>query len=124
MSYPAIWVETAPVENAIERCILTLLAEITAPDGTFGVHTLDALADYAVCDNETIKESLLNLSARGLIEIQRFHGGLGEEEYVLYGLLIPREWYSDSQWDDVQEQMERYRANPESYRHIPQGYLS
>lgn len=124
MSYPMIWAESAPVKNAIQRCILTLLAETTTPEGGLAVHSLDALADYAVCDIETVRENLVNMFVCRLIDIIRIHKdqvGNTETEHVLCDLLIPRDWYSDAQWADVQEQMRRYKENPEMYRYKHAG---
>lgn len=104
--YASAWAEKAPVGTVYERAILTYLAHRAKKDGTNCYPSTKTLADFALCDKRTVQRHLDKMSARGLIAEgdQRVTEHLrADRRPTVYDILIPHDWYSDDQLEDVNE---------------------
>lgn len=105
MSWLAIaWAETAPVADVYERAILTLMAHRASPDGTGAYPSVPTIARFACCDDKTIERRMVALRKRRVIAPgdQKLAARI-DRRYrpKVYDLLIPHEFYSATQLEEV-----------------------
>jgi hypothetical protein len=112
MSWLSIaWAEQAPVADVYERAIVTLLAHRASTDGTGAYPSVRYMARFAVCDEKSIERRLRALRERGVIS----YGDQSLAAHIdrryrpkVYDLMIPFEWYSGAQIEQVnRERAER-----------------
>jgi len=101
---PVAWAEKAPVADVYERVILTLMAHRARPDGTGCYPSIKTMAEFAMCEETSIKRRLTSLRNRLVIA----YGDQAIAMHIdaryrpkVYDLLIPVSWYSASQLDGV-----------------------
>lgn len=112
MSWLAIaWAEKAPVADVYERCILTLMAHRAKSDGTGAHPSIPTMAEYAMCEDTSIKRRIRALQERRVIA----PGDQTIAAYIdaryrprVWDLLIPFSWYGPTVKLEVnQERLER-----------------
>lgn len=116
MSWLAIdWAETTPVADVYERVILMSMATRAKKDGT-GVYLSPAtIARRNPCDQQTIKDRMKALEARGVIRLgdQRIAAHIpANRRPNVYDLMIPASYYSPSQLADVNAEREERGLGP------------
>jgi hypothetical protein len=105
MSFLAIaWAEAAPVADVYERAISTQMAHRARSDGTGAYPSIRSMAEYALCDEKTIERRLAAMLRRKVIKLgdQRLARSIPKRyRPKVYDLMIPFDWYSASQVDEV-----------------------
>lgn len=104
---PVAWAESAPVADVYERAIITLLAHRAEIDGTGAYPSVMTIARFAVCDEQVIRKRLSALLERGVITYgdQSLAARIPQRyRPKVYDLMIPHEWYSATQMEDVNRQ--------------------
>lgn len=106
---PILWaLKDAPVKDAGERLILTVLGEHADEDGTRAFPSQKTIAGVAMLTDRSVREKLRALEERGLIVRgdQRFAEVFpADKRPVVYDLAIPYTW-----WGERWERMNRSRT--------------
>lgn len=113
--YASAWAEKAPVGTVYERAILTYLAHRAKKDGTNCYPSTKTLAEFALCDKRTAQRHLDTMIERGLIAkgdqsvTQHLRA---DRRPTVYDILIPYDWYSNDQLEDVNEERAERDLSP------------
>lgn len=99
---PIVWaLKDAPVKDAGERLILTILAEHSDEDGTSAYPSQKTIAGYAMLTDRSVRDKLKALEARGILVRgdQRLVAHFpGDKRPVVWDLAIPFTWWG-VRWD-------------------------
>src|SRR6058998_3597218 len=104
---PVIWaMKAAPVADTEEWAVLTVMAESADQDGCNAFQSTATIAERTRLSERTVQRRIDELTDRGLIAKgdQTYWKLLKIPEHkrpVNYDVMIPRTWWSDQQWDEM-----------------------